>query len=157
MIPLLAHVGDRIRQLRHEAGLTQRQLAETLGVTPSYISKLENGTEEPGNSLLGFIALLFHVRPEWLNTGEPPRQRDLYEVLRGIVGQYGLAEVRQVLTRLASAVREEREEDAGLARMAEQLASLWSRSGPKERIWMEVQFQRAFPEAVELTHRDDLA
>lgn len=141
--------------MRQEAGLTQRELANTLGVTPSYISKLENGTEKPGNSLTGFISLVFHVRPEWLNRGEPPRERDLYEVLRGVADRYGWAEVRKVLPRLATGVGEEREEDAGLAWMAEQLASLWSRSGPKERIWMEVQFQRAFPEVVELTQRED--
>lgn len=36
-------LGDRIRNQRNKAGITQAQLAETLIMTESYISRIENG------------------------------------------------------------------------------------------------------------------
>ena len=33
--------GKRVRQLREESGLTQKELAELLGVSPSYLNKVE--------------------------------------------------------------------------------------------------------------------
>jgi UDP-N-acetylglucosamine 1-carboxyvinyltransferase len=36
-------VGDSIRSARHEAGLTQAELAERLGTTPAYITNVEAG------------------------------------------------------------------------------------------------------------------
>jgi transcriptional regulator with XRE-family HTH domain len=35
--------GERVRELRHQRSLTQRQLASRLGVTFTYLSKVENG------------------------------------------------------------------------------------------------------------------
>lgn len=34
--------GERVRQLRTQRGLTQRDLAESIGVSDTYISKVEN-------------------------------------------------------------------------------------------------------------------
>jgi DNA-binding XRE family transcriptional regulator len=43
-----ASIGPAIRHYRLEAGLTQAQLADLVGLTPSYLSRLETGqgTEE---------------------------------------------------------------------------------------------------------------
>lgn len=38
-------LGDAIRHYRHDAGLTQAQLAEAVGLQRSYLSELENGKE----------------------------------------------------------------------------------------------------------------
>lgn len=35
--------GDRVRQLRSERGMTQKQMAEKLGVSAAYLSALEHG------------------------------------------------------------------------------------------------------------------
>jgi transcriptional regulator with XRE-family HTH domain len=40
-----ASIGPAIRHYRAEAGLTQSELAESVGLTPSYLSRLENGQE----------------------------------------------------------------------------------------------------------------
>jgi transcriptional regulator with XRE-family HTH domain len=40
--------GSRLRHLREAAGLTQKQLADRLGVGPSRVSDLERGHREPG-------------------------------------------------------------------------------------------------------------
>jgi len=39
--------GERLKQLRREAGVTQRQLAKTTNLDFSYISKLENDRNPP--------------------------------------------------------------------------------------------------------------
>ena len=41
--------GERVRDLRNECELTQRELAERLDVTISYISKVENGKLHHGD------------------------------------------------------------------------------------------------------------
>lgn len=41
------HVGDRLREARKTAGLTQGQLAEESGIPQSYISRLERGEHSP--------------------------------------------------------------------------------------------------------------
>ncbi len=48
--------GDRLRELRHELGLTQAQLAERIGVSHVYISALERGAK-PAPRLATVIAL----------------------------------------------------------------------------------------------------
>jgi transcriptional regulator with XRE-family HTH domain len=43
------HFGERIRQLRRQQGLTQRGLAKSIGVSDTYISKVENENLHFGN------------------------------------------------------------------------------------------------------------
>lgn len=39
-------IGERIKQLRERSGLSQEELGNRMGVTKSYISKLENGKKK---------------------------------------------------------------------------------------------------------------
>ena len=43
-------VGERIREIRQKAGLTQKQLADRMGVTPSQIGQYERGLVNPSNT-----------------------------------------------------------------------------------------------------------
>ena len=47
-----AAIGDRLREVRRSRGLSLRALAETLGVSPSFISQVENGRTRPSVSTL---------------------------------------------------------------------------------------------------------
>jgi transcriptional regulator with XRE-family HTH domain len=40
-------VGDNVRRIRNEAGMTQEQLAERSGFTQQYVSDLERGRRNP--------------------------------------------------------------------------------------------------------------
>lgn len=40
-------IGNRIRQYRKNAGLTQEKLSEKIGITPKHLSKLEAGRHNP--------------------------------------------------------------------------------------------------------------
>ena len=59
-------LGSLIRALRREAGLTQRELAEALGVSRQAVSKWETGTADPSTSNLLALAKLFGVPAEEL-------------------------------------------------------------------------------------------
>lgn len=48
----MKNFGDRLREARVAAGLTQEQLGFALGVTKSSVSAWENGRETPGFKLL---------------------------------------------------------------------------------------------------------
>lgn len=54
-------IGQRIRRERLERSLTQRQLAEKVGVGVPHISKVEAGRESPSDELIGKIADEFGV------------------------------------------------------------------------------------------------
>src|SRR3989442_532627 len=63
--------GDRLRRLREQQGLTQRQLAERAGCHLMTVAKLEAGTQEPAWPLvqalaraLGVTCLAFAVEEE---------------------------------------------------------------------------------------------
>lgn len=48
--------GDRVRELRLEAGLNQRDLAGMVGVSVPYMSKIEAGKESPSSRVIVAIA-----------------------------------------------------------------------------------------------------
>jgi transcriptional regulator with XRE-family HTH domain len=51
-----------IREYREQAGITQLQLANELGVTPSAVYNWERGRNEPKASQLKAMAILFGVK-----------------------------------------------------------------------------------------------
>ena len=59
-------LGKRLKKLRNDAGLSVRALAEKLGVTPGYISRVEARSEVPSAEFLCKLAAFFGVRPEEL-------------------------------------------------------------------------------------------
>lgn len=59
-------IGERIRAERIEAGLTQRQLAESVDVGTPHISKIENGRENPSDALITLIAKRLDVNRDEL-------------------------------------------------------------------------------------------
>lgn len=71
-------LGARLRAARTRSGLTLRQMARDLGLSPSFVSQVENGKSQPSVATLYAIAQLLHVsvdelfRSDSLDTGEPP-------------------------------------------------------------------------------------
>ena len=61
-------IGIRLRRLRLERGLSQRELAGP-GVSYAYISRIEAGTRRPSVKALRTLARTLGVSPEYLETG----------------------------------------------------------------------------------------
>lgn len=57
----MAVSGERIRQLRKEAGLTQEALGKKLGVIKQTVSSWENGVSEPNSEILSNMASIFDI------------------------------------------------------------------------------------------------
>ena len=58
--------GNRLRELRNKAGLTQKQLAEQIGVTKSVVSFYERQERSPSPDVLIKLASVFHVSTDYL-------------------------------------------------------------------------------------------
>lgn len=54
-------IGTRIKTLRNSKGLTQEKLAEAANLSPSYISRVENGDSVASLDSLHSIASAMHV------------------------------------------------------------------------------------------------
>lgn len=59
-----------IKSLRLQNGLTQKQLADELHVTPQAVSRWENGEVEPSVSAIGEMAKIFNVSYDELMRGK---------------------------------------------------------------------------------------
>lgn len=63
-------MGDRIKQIRLEAGLTQMQFAERIGLSRNYIALIETGSRDPSERTISDICREFGVSLAWLQTGD---------------------------------------------------------------------------------------
>jgi len=59
-------LGQRLRELRDQAGLTVRELAARIGKTPGYVSRIETREEIPNPELLCQIAGTYGMAPDEL-------------------------------------------------------------------------------------------
>ena len=73
-------VGDRIRELRKELGMTQQEFADRLKIKRNTIATYETGRNDPIDSVFVLICREFNVSEEWLRDGRGemflPKTRD---------------------------------------------------------------------------------
>lgn len=69
-------VGERIKLFRQDRAVSQKAMAETLGVSYQSIGLWEKGTNNPSTQSIKFIAMAYGVSEEWLRTGEGQMQKD---------------------------------------------------------------------------------
>lgn len=72
-------IGIRIKLLRKELELTQKDFANRILVTPSYLSRVENGTEILSDKVIKLIAYEFGVNEEWILSGIGEMLTETYE------------------------------------------------------------------------------
>lgn len=65
-------LNERIIQARKQAGLTQEQLGEKLGVSRQAVSKWESGQANPDVTYIAEMCRLFDVSADWLLLGKAP-------------------------------------------------------------------------------------
>lgn len=61
-------VGENVRRLRKERGLTQEQLAMETGIDLTYLGGIERGRRNPSIKVLGNLAGVLEVLPATLLT-----------------------------------------------------------------------------------------
>lgn len=79
---------SRIKQIRTEAGLTQAQFAEKIGLSRNYVAMMEIGQREPSDRTISDICRIFGINEDWLRHGlEPMRAaRSEEEEIAELVG-----------------------------------------------------------------------
>lgn len=73
---LVNFVGDQIRAARENSGYTQQQLAEKIGISPQYMSHLENGKYSVPLTLLRNICNVLSVPSDRLIFGDAITKND---------------------------------------------------------------------------------
>ncbi|MCM1419432.1 MAG: helix-turn-helix domain-containing protein [Bacteroides sp.] len=72
-------LGFRVKSLRQQEGLTQKEFSKKLFISQSYLSGIEKGNIIITEKLFRLICLEFGVNPQWLNTGEGEMYDDVFE------------------------------------------------------------------------------
>jgi transcriptional regulator with XRE-family HTH domain len=62
-------LADRFRSIRTKTGLSQKDFAETLGVSQSAIAEIERGSREPSRNIMVALAGTYHISLDWLLLG----------------------------------------------------------------------------------------
>ena len=83
----MSSLGKRIREIRTENCLTQRQFGEQIGIHKIYVCQVEKGDKNPSESLVRLIALKFFVNLNWLKTGTGPREPEIESELKEIIAR----------------------------------------------------------------------
>ena len=68
-VHLIEKWNDRVRQRMKEFGMSQRDLAEILGLTPGAVSNYVNGSREPNMEQLASIIRELGVTADWVVLG----------------------------------------------------------------------------------------
>ncbi len=71
---VLLGIGQRIKQIRTELGLSQKEFGERIGIADSYVSEIESGKKYPSQLLLLAIEYCYGTQVEWLQTGKGGRE-----------------------------------------------------------------------------------
>ncbi|WP_180954618.1 helix-turn-helix domain-containing protein [Bacillus sp. V5-8f] len=74
------NIGERIKQIRLDKGLTKEQLAATLELTNGYVSQLESGEAIPSVFFLYNLADILEVQIHEFFTSESPKETKWREV-----------------------------------------------------------------------------
>ena len=62
----LVNMGDKLKSLRIEKKLTQKQVADRIGLAISAVSSYESGSRYPSYDVLVKLARMFHVSTDYL-------------------------------------------------------------------------------------------
>ena len=81
-------IGQRIKELREERGLTQAELAKLLGCAQNTVAEWENRKDRlPGGKLLGDIAKIFGISFDYLLNPALKNPQLLKSEIGSVVGQ----------------------------------------------------------------------
>lgn len=71
---------DKLRELRTKLGLSQRSVAQHLGVSPSIISSYETGERTPSTENLLALSYLYHCSTDYLLSRDSATHKNLLDV-----------------------------------------------------------------------------
>lgn len=120
------NLGEKIKKLRLEKGLSQDELGKAMGVHYTHISRYERNQSNPSIDALRKLAKVFGVSADYLLFD------DLDKVALGNVHDSDLRQQFQDLDRLSDTVREKVKFLIQAILTQQQVQDLASKMGPKE-------------------------
>lgn len=149
-------IGARIAAVRKMLKLTQKELAEQLGISQQHVSHIENGTKEASDMLIKYFCYLYSISEEWLTTGEGRAYMSPEEIIKKQIDQIGEKAYFKALHNIIDksdpaiwgpVVETIRSPD--LDHMISYLVKLWEVGDEDLKAWARVQFAMAFPYDIE--------
>lgn len=115
-------INERLIKIRKDAGKTQKEFAEEMGMTRENYKNYEYGNATISDPIIKLICITYGVNPQWLKTGEgapgiPSKNNDLAKEVRDILK--GMPEFQVSVM-------------ASLAAMPEEWWSMWKKQLEKE-------------------------
>jgi transcriptional regulator with XRE-family HTH domain len=98
--------GERLRNAREAAGMSQQQMASRLGVKGTTVNSWEVGKEDPRANRLQMIASLLNVPLLWLIAGSQKVPDAAANVDEGMLMKQKFAEVNGKMTELRNSIDE---------------------------------------------------
>lgn len=80
-------IGDNLKALRQQKGLTQEQLAEVFGVSPQAISRWENNTSYPDITLLPGLAIYYNTSVDAIVGMDDIRKEETLRRIHGKINE----------------------------------------------------------------------
>ena len=82
-------INKQIADLIHAKGMNKSQFAESINVSPQFISAVCAGTKQPSDRTIADICRVYNVNEDWLRygTGEPFMQLSREETIAEYVGR----------------------------------------------------------------------
>ena len=95
---LQVQLGKRVRELRTQAGITQAVLAERIGVSPEFLSRMERGMKGPSLQTIERLAEGLGVAPrDLLDFSVEPKKGKKQQALDGLHSLLGPLDTDTVL------------------------------------------------------------
>ncbi|MBC8233970.1 helix-turn-helix transcriptional regulator [bacterium] len=90
----MVKLGKTIKSLRIETGLKQKELAEKIGISPNYLSLIENDKREPSISLIEKIAEVLNIPASYIMwhalerpKNLPQEQINFYDTMKDLLSE----------------------------------------------------------------------
>lgn len=114
---ILMGVGMRIRKIRRDKELSQEYVAEKVGITPAYVSRIENEKNDPDTELLRKFANALSVNPaEFFEDENTPtsgnlikEQSNLYFSMPGHISAEERKRIQELVTKLEKIKADDRD------------------------------------------------
>ncbi len=104
---MTVYLGENLKRLRKEKGLTQEKLADFLGVSFQAVSKWERGETFPDITMLPTIASFFNVTvDEMLGVGKAERERQAQAYIDNYYRLWKSGDIRKVREKMKEAITE---------------------------------------------------
>jgi transcriptional regulator with XRE-family HTH domain len=172
-------IGARFKLIR--GSMKQADFAKLLDVNRSYVAQVETNGNKPSIDYLTKVAQKFNVSIDWLLLGKENVNNQDINIIQSILEntQYAKNFVKELMAKLIEEKQEwvlieaiaalskneevesafksylaEPQDDPKLSEMIKYLISTWYYGDEKVKNWLEIQFQKCFPDCREELQKD---